>query len=51
MGASPPVLSYQQFAFGRALVGSVIPLEGMQRGMKEQRCSKRRPHESTAEGY
>jgi hypothetical protein len=51
MGLSSPVLSDQQFAVRRALVGSVILQEGMQRRMKEQRCSKRRPHEATAEGY
>jgi hypothetical protein len=44
-----PVLADQQFAVGRALVGSGILQEGMQRHMKEQRCSKRRPHDATAE--
>ncbi len=51
MGLASPVLSDQQFAVGRALFGSVILQEGMQRRMKEQRRSKRRPHEATAEGY
>ena len=51
MGLSSPVLSDQQFAVGRALVGSVILQEGMQRCMKEQRCSTRRPYKATLEGY
>jgi multidrug efflux pump subunit AcrB len=51
MGPSSPVLSDQQFAVGRALVGSVILQEGMQRRMKEQRSSKRRPHKATLEAY
>jgi hypothetical protein len=51
MGIASPVLSDQQLAVGRALVGSVILQEGMQRRMKEQRCSKRRPHKATTEGY
>jgi hypothetical protein len=51
MGLSSPVLSDQQFAVGRALVASVIRQEGMHRRMKEQTCSKRRPHDATSEGY
>jgi hypothetical protein len=51
MGLASLVLSDQQFAVGRALVGSVILQEGMQRRMKEQSCSKRRPHEATLEAY
>ena len=51
MGPSSPVLSDQQFAVGRALVGSVILKEDMQRRMKEQRSSKRRPHKATLEAY
>jgi hypothetical protein len=45
------VLSDQHFAVGQALVRSVILQEGMQRRRKEQRCSKRHPHEATAEAY
>jgi hypothetical protein len=51
MAPSSPLLSDQQFAVGRALVGRVILQEGMQHCMKEQRCSKRRPHKATLEGY
>ena len=51
MDLSSPVLSDQQFAVGRALVGSVILQERMHCPMKEQTCSKRRPHDATAEGY
>jgi hypothetical protein len=51
MGLSSPVLSDQHFTVGQALVRSVILQEGMQRRRKEQRCSKRHPHEATAEAY
>jgi hypothetical protein len=51
MGLSSPVLSDQLFALRRALVGSAILQEGVQRRMKEQRCSERRLHKATLEGY
>jgi hypothetical protein len=51
MGLSSQMLSDQQAAVGRALVGSVILQEGMRHQMKEQTCSKRRPHKATLEGY